>query len=153
MRRGLIFGCSFINHCKFLQNNHRDISEHSEEIQLGFFANIRPMRSQILSPFIVVGGAQPKGLEGRPGISLAGPAQTASDTPPRPHRLQSPKASTPQTGSFAPLFRTLTSRNQLRRSISRLLLGLQRRNFAWNFISVVGFCGIFIFQHSRTTRP
>ena len=37
MRRGLFFGCSFINHCKFLQNNHRDISEHSEEIQFAFF--------------------------------------------------------------------------------------------------------------------
>ena len=53
MRRGLIFGCSFINHCKFLQKQSRGHLWTLKRNTIGFFANIRHLHSLSRSAFIV----------------------------------------------------------------------------------------------------
>jgi len=53
MRRGLIFGCSFINHCKFLQKQSRGHLWTLKRNTIGFFANIVHLHSLSRSAFIV----------------------------------------------------------------------------------------------------
>ena len=55
MRLGLIFGCSFLNHCKFLQKQSRGHLWTLKRNAICFFANIRHLHSLSRSAFIVQG--------------------------------------------------------------------------------------------------